>query len=201
MRGTQPSSPATKASVFPTLFVVVSLLLNVYLAAHLLNQKSAAPTVTETAGDFKAAEAQPPSTALATPEMADATESDGPTIRWSEIESADYRQYITNLRALGVPEQIIRDIIVTDVNQLYTKRARDIWQRRVPAYWQKYANERPNPKQTEQLTALEKEHGAMLQDLLGVRIGRQELIDTLYLQVQGSERALLFLPPERREAA
>lgn len=49
--------------------------------------------------------------------------------------------------------------------------------------------------------ALGKEQGAALQDLLGVRSGRQELIDTLYLQIQGSERELLLLPPEKREAA
>src|SRR5215510_15089950 len=41
---------------------------------------------------------------------------------WSQIESADYRTYITNLRSIGCPEQTIRDIIVADVQGLYAPR-------------------------------------------------------------------------------
>jgi hypothetical protein len=197
MKGTRQP----KVSAISTLGVGASLLINVYLVAHLLSQKSAAPAVAETGHDIASAQTQPPSAPPATSETTDAIASEAPTLRWSEIESADYRQYIANLRALGVPEQVIRDIIVADVNQLYANRARDIWQRRVREYWQKSANEKPNPKQMGQLMAIGQEQSAMLKDLLGVRISRQELIDTLFLQVQGSERQLLFLPSERREAA
>ena len=42
---------------------------------------------------------------------------------WSEIESDDYQKYIANLRAIGCPEQTIRDIIVADVNQLYAGKS------------------------------------------------------------------------------
>src|SRR5262245_41874041 len=35
-------------------------------------------------------------------------------IRWSDIESSEYRTYIANLRSIGCPEQTIRDIIVAD---------------------------------------------------------------------------------------
>jgi LysM repeat protein len=41
---------------------------------------------------------------------------------WSEIESADYEQYIKNLRDIGCPEQTVRDIIVADVKELYLKK-------------------------------------------------------------------------------
>ena len=41
---------------------------------------------------------------------------------WSQIESADYRTYIANLRAIGCPEQTIRDIITADVDSLYAAR-------------------------------------------------------------------------------
>src|SRR2546423_14159015 len=41
---------------------------------------------------------------------------------WEEVESADYVTYIKNLRAIGCPENTIRDIIVADVNQLYAHR-------------------------------------------------------------------------------
>jgi LysM repeat protein len=39
---------------------------------------------------------------------------------WPEVESPDYQVYIANLRAIDCPEPTIRDIIVADVNQLYS---------------------------------------------------------------------------------
>ena len=46
---------------------------------------------------------------------------------WQELESPDYRSYISNLHAIACPEQTIRDIIVADVNQLYArKRVTDV---------------------------------------------------------------------------
>src|SRR5207249_7992554 len=46
---------------------------------------------------------------------------------WHEIESSDYPTYISNLREIGCPEQTIRDIIIADVNALYSlKRATNL---------------------------------------------------------------------------
>ena len=44
---------------------------------------------------------------------------------WREVESADYATYIANLRDIGCPEQTIRDIIIADVNQLYSRQTGD----------------------------------------------------------------------------
>jgi hypothetical protein len=41
---------------------------------------------------------------------------------WSRIESTDYHEYINNLRAIGCPEQTIRDIVKADLASLYAKR-------------------------------------------------------------------------------
>src|SRR5437588_11607773 len=41
---------------------------------------------------------------------------------WREVESADYPTYIANLRDIGCPEQTIRDIIIADVNALYSRK-------------------------------------------------------------------------------
>ncbi len=38
---------------------------------------------------------------------------------WSLVESRDYRFYIANLRAIGCPEETIRDIIIAEINRLY----------------------------------------------------------------------------------
>jgi LysM repeat protein len=41
---------------------------------------------------------------------------------WREVESADYPTYVANLRDIGCPEQTIRDIIIADVNLLFSRR-------------------------------------------------------------------------------
>ncbi len=40
-------------------------------------------------------------------------------VPWALIESDDYPKYIANLRAVGCPERLIRDIIVADLDDLY----------------------------------------------------------------------------------
>lgn len=49
---------------------------------------------------------------------------------WAQIESADYRTYIANLRAIGCPEQTIRDIISADVHELYAAKIQNRAERR-----------------------------------------------------------------------
>ncbi len=41
---------------------------------------------------------------------------------WGSVESQDYREYIENLRAIGCPEETIRDIIIADINKLYASK-------------------------------------------------------------------------------
>jgi len=198
------SSPTVSArpSVLQSLTIAFSLLLNIFLAVYLLKGKSTSPGKTEPfpVSDSMAAKDSPKSSSA---EVSSVTEAinETPPLQWSAIESTDLKQYIANLRAAGCPEQIIRDIIVSDVNQDYLKRAREIWPLRVTEYWQKNQQSIPGPKQMDQLMALDKEHQELFKELLGTRISRQELIDTLYLQVHGDEQQLLFLPEERRELA
>src|ERR1051325_4653969 len=37
---------------------------------------------------------------------------------WAQLESEDYRDYVTRLRSIGCPEQTIRDIVIADVDKL-----------------------------------------------------------------------------------
>ena len=54
------------------------------------------------------------------PRMAPA--ANRPMFQWRQIESSDYPTYIANLRAVGCPEQTIRDIITADVDSIYAPR-------------------------------------------------------------------------------
>jgi len=184
------------------LLVLASVSLNVYLAARLFRQhpSALAQPITATEGQSESASELTlvPATTNTTSDLDATTES---SFHWNEVESTDYRQYVANLRAVGCPDPIIRDIIQADVNQLFAARFQTIWKPPVTAYWQKNRNAQPNPEQRKQLLALDKERSAVFQELLGSKPSQQALIDTLYLQLHGSEQQLLFLPPDKREAA
>jgi len=44
---------------------------------------------------------------------------------WRQVESTDYQRYIANLRAIGCPEETIRDIIRADVHQLFDQKKKE----------------------------------------------------------------------------
>jgi RNA polymerase sigma factor (sigma-70 family) len=56
---------------------------------------------------------------------------------WRQVESADYKQYIANLRAIGCPEKTIKNIIVADVNDLFSSRMASVTQTNQYQYWKK----------------------------------------------------------------
>jgi hypothetical protein len=87
-----------------------------------------------------------------------------------EVESTDYRMYISNLRRIGRPEQVIREIVLSDVNMVFgLKRAEHpIGTNRVE-FWRTGTNTYEMVKQMmlrncEQLE-LERKH--LLRELLG----------------------------------
>jgi hypothetical protein len=197
------SQPSRAGSTTTMLLVLVSLGLNAFLAAQLLHRRPSLPPQLVSAANFPGKRL----TTLASPQSFTNVAADSmatnapPSFRWSEIESADYRQYIANLRAVGCPEQIIRGIIMADLNQVFATRFAAIYRPEVREYWQKSKSENANPEQMKQLTALSKDEKAVLQDLLGVRLDDQQMINTVHLQIYGNEQNLVFLPADKREAA
>ena len=85
---------------------------------------------------------------------------------WRNIESADYRQYIANLRAVGCPEWLIRDIIVADIDDLYQRKSQF-----APAYsppWQSADHRRAQARaQAAKKYALQVEKRTLVKELLG----------------------------------
>lgn len=121
--------------------------------------------------------------------------------QWSTIEADDYRQYIANLRAVGCPEETIRDLIAADLAAAYAPRARAILKPKPRAYWEKRDRGGPDAAQRRELQALQQEQDAVFRELLGGRFTSQDRIDTLFLQLHGNEQQLLFLPADKRAAA
>src|SRR4029078_4829838 len=71
--------------------------------------------------------------------------------RWNQIESADYREYIKNLRSVGCPEATIRDIIITDIMRLYAARRGQFYHNGKPfKFWETDEKRKPKAKQLEE---------------------------------------------------
>ena len=123
--------------------------------------------------------------------------------QWQAVESDDYRKYIANLRAIGCPEQTIRDIVVADVDKLFDERRVDIiahsrkWQ-----YWREEpsAQNTPDAESEAKLEELVKDKRALLKELLGTE--PQSMPDLLAEAMRNTlEVAFNYLPPEKRAQA
>jgi uncharacterized protein YdbL (DUF1318 family) len=119
---------------------------------------------------------------------------------WRVVESPDYRTYIANLRAIGCPEETIRDIIITDINKLYAQKQQAINPYfRSNQYWLAGAAA-VSPAQARefqrQLRQLEREKRELVRNLLGVDYQAEMARQTPYLQLQ--DRQLAFLPEAKR---
>jgi len=97
-----------------------------------------------------------------------------PNFHWASLESTDFKQYIKNLRDLGVPEQTIRDLISAEVFKLYRPKLKAVqppWSRPSSNYWEKSLAAsgfmQPNAEQRQQEMAIYKEQAALIKDLLG----------------------------------
>jgi hypothetical protein len=183
------------------LALLLSLSVNAVLAVRIFRHHPTPTLQTEThpiRAPFPNVPAEPPA-ANTIPNVL--TTNAAPPFQWSQIESADYRQYIANLRAVGCPEEIIRDIIMADLNQAYSPRAAEIWKPKPHPYWQKRTNDQPSAEQQKKLQALSQEKTEIYKELFGVRLHDQSLVDTIFLQTHGSEGELAFLPDDRKQAA
>ena len=127
---------------------------------------------------------------------------------WALIETSDYKKYIANLRAIGCPEETIRDIIIADVSKNYARRGMALQreQRAKQKYWQ-YArgNQAANPAAPwRQIRAWEKEKQALLKELLG-----PDILDEMEKTQAGglfglggkSRKEWAFLPADKRDLA
>lgn len=86
---------------------------------------------------------------------------------WHEVESADYVTYIRNLRAIGCPEQTIRDIIVADVNQLYSHRRATEVVAADQQWWRSEPDRNLIKEAVEKMKSLDAERKSLLTKLLG----------------------------------
>ena len=117
---------------------------------------------------------------------------------WRLVESEDYKKYIANLRAIGCPEETIRDIISADVKKLFDSRKRSLSASTNKfEYWKTgtFFSGMINEEKIKQSQELAKEKRALLKELLGV--APEEKPDLLG-GMNPFESMLDFLPAEKQ---
>lgn len=97
-------------------------------------------------------------------------------LNWASVEADDYKRYIANLRAIGCPEETIRDIIIADVNKLYGAKLAAL---RTPAsefkFWQADNRDIRAAARERQIKVreLDQEKKALIKELLGVDLDQE----------------------------
>ncbi|MCX6925981.1 MAG: sigma-70 family RNA polymerase sigma factor [Verrucomicrobia bacterium] len=123
-----------------------------------------------------------------------------PPFQWSQLESADYRQYIANLKAIGCPWELLKDLIVADVNALYAPRMAELSRRRRPqAFWETRVQiDRRRLALEEQMGQVAKEKRHLLCELLG--IDALEAMSAIWGVNDKLQAKLQCIPAEKRGA-
>jgi hypothetical protein len=114
---------------------------------------------------------------------------------WAQLESEDYPTYIANLRSVGCPEETIRDIVLAEINKLYSKKfgERSASDRKV-TYWE---SPRRAPADTRDWQRkLTEEKNAVIKELLGI----DQLAENRKTEqsLNQSDPRLAFLPEAKR---
>jgi LysM repeat protein len=87
---------------------------------------------------------------------------------WRDIESADFRIYVVNLRLIGCPEQTIRDIIIADVNALFSRKAAEELVTPAQQWWRSEPDTNVVRAAADKIRELEDQRRTLLTSLLGV---------------------------------
>jgi hypothetical protein len=195
------------------LILILSLAANVLLAGWWLVIRPSADrgdaSIAESPRETAPARAKLPrkSPKLAPTQQFSSANEGGGVQKWKDLQSADLKEFIGRLRAVGCPEETIQDIILAEVNRQYLSRSREIWPDRYKAtpFWE---TTRPDPtdykknrERTRKDQELQKEKSAELVELLGIdpeKERRKE--DGLNDPYSWMSSRISFLPESKREA-
>jgi hypothetical protein len=146
------------------------------------------------------APAQPEPTASSAPLVVTNVVAD--PFHWRQLESEDYRAYITRLRSIGCPEQTIRDLIISDLDTLMAPRVQATYARREHlGYWhseeEELANDADPHGRGDLERVVDKEKRDIVKELLGIDLVRERLRQKG--QTDFYERRLGFLSEDKRD--
>ncbi len=194
------------------LLLVFSVVVNVALGVAYFKKEAAAPAASPPPPATVGSVAPAHAASVAGPKLKTqivvqtVTNTAVQKIDWRMVESADYRQYITNLRAIGCPDETIRDLITADVTKLYEARFKALRPGGTNKfeYWKPgmaMFKEMADETQVEKRQALSREKRALLTELLGSAPEEKPDLMAMFGGGNPFERMLDFLPSGKQTQA
>ncbi len=185
-----------------SVLLVFCLAGNALLAAALLRHGSnPSPAPVPEAKIPATADPVGPTTASAAAAISIAPSSD---FQWSQLAAPDLAVYITRLRAFGVPEPVVRNIIVGAVEAIYRPKRGALRPQKKPddgKFWARrnfYSIDSQMTKaQREQMRALQKEESDLIKSLLGPDVYQQMQKDSG--NPDWSDRYFVSIPKDLRD--
>lgn len=192
-----------RVSLVPWTLAGVSIGLNVFLAVAWLRHSAVPPTPGGKSKEVPADTAILRRAELRTNQASHLTaRARAAKLDWRAVESEDYKTYIANLRAIGCPEETLRDIVAADVGKLFRSR-RKTFLNTVSKYeyWKTGSN--PTPELTEeqrrQMTEISRAEREAVGSLLGAGAVEPHIRDGFFGDVETAyQRALSFLDKTKR---
>jgi hypothetical protein len=178
-------------------FLAMSLALNLALAIYAFRKSSGPADLAHTA---EAPTLNPSSNGPVSASAEPGTRTVVRQMTWEVVESPDYREYIANLRAIGCPDETIRDIILADVNKLYDQKKKEV--RGQPKRYEFWKSGNPffgsvDTEVRQKIDALEQEKNEVLRAL-----GIEPDFKTQTAQMFNPLETMLdFLPEEKKVQA
>jgi hypothetical protein len=201
MKGDSADQSGRRLSLANWLLCATAVLL---AAGNLLSRpKASSPNAAPAIANTSAAEPEKP-IAQTVVKKHELEVSSSPAFSWAPVESADYKTYIGNLRKLGFPEELIREIVIADMDKLYAPREEQLRFKQAP--YDAPLSQRRRPPTVEDVQNMakfrdlevEKQHA--LEELLGTHIPREMIRSPLSRNYEGYEYAISVLPVEKQDA-
>jgi hypothetical protein len=121
-----------------------------------------------------------------------------PKFDWRLVESEDYQTYVKNLRAIGCPEQTVRDIVTADVRQAFAAKRAEVAASRYGAFKFNEFNDAAEAEFARQRRELDEGMNAALRQLLGADVAP---VPTAWeWKLAAWEQQLAFLPEDQQRA-
>jgi hypothetical protein len=120
---------------------------------------------------------------------------------WEQVESDEYKTYLDSLRAVGCPEDKVRNIVMADINELFAKRRVTEAKALDPQWWKARPDLMIANALQEKGRALEEQRRSLVEKLLGLEVAENEKSEAmLWSNVQLTGEVLGGLPSDVHNA-
>lgn len=199
-----------------SVLIIVSLAVNLMLAALLYHQRSGAAAKSGESATENSTVASGAENAAAENLAGNQAENSTVTVAgkfsWRDLQAEELKTYISKLRAVNCPEVTVQDLILAEVNRRFAAKTRALWNDpellAQNDYWKPYQRKQDPEKAKKQRArykanlAAQKEKSVLIVELFGFDVEKQRMKEEGYDPDNNWNYAgasLSFLPESKRE--